>query len=66
MIRNRNWRRVVSERGSVYMEYAMLTSVMMAIAIAVFTPALSPTDWAGSFYGDDFVIRDAFMKLPYF
>ena len=63
---NRNWRRVVSERGSVYMEYAMLACVMMTVAIAVFTPALSQTSWAGAYYGDDFVVRDALINLPFF
>jgi len=62
---NRGWRRVESERGSVFMEYAIIASLLTAVAIAAFTPA-SGGLWAGSNFGNDYVIREILIGLPYF
>lgn len=70
MGKNRNWRRIESERGSVFLEYALITSMLTIVAIAVFTPAFEDLTggqlWAGSNFGNDYLIRDALFKLPFF
>jgi len=63
---NRGVNRVRSDRGSVFLEYALLSSVIVPIAISVFTPLIFPDAWAGAYFGDDFMIRDALIKLPFF
>jgi len=64
---NRNWwRRLDSDRGSVFLEYAMLMSLVTFVAISAFSPALLPNGWAGANFGNDFMIRDALIKNPYF
>lgn len=61
---NRNWRRVESDRGSVFLEYALLASVLTTVAILAFTPAQQT--WAGMNFGNDYQIREIFLKLPIF
>lgn len=64
-MRNRAWRRIESERGSVFLEYALIASLLTTVAIVAFTPA-SGGLWAGSNFGNDFLIRDALLNLPFF
>ena len=61
-----NWKRALrklgSERGSVYMEYALLSCLVLLTAFAAFAP--------GSIIyrniGRDYLVRTVFMKLPLF
>ena len=64
-MKDRNWRRIASERGSVFVEYALLASVLTVVAVAAFTPAGGGV-WAGSQFGNDYVIREILIGLPYF
>ncbi len=54
--------RVMSERGSTYMEYAMLTSMVFIGAIAAF----SPGSVAFRALGADFAFRSLIIRLPIF
>lgn len=53
-------RRLGSEGGSAYLEYAMLTGAVVAIAVAAFAPG-SPVNEA---LGSDYLFREALIKLP--
>ncbi len=55
-------RRLMSERGSVYLEYALITSVTVGLAALLLTPD-SPL-FAG--LGYDYSFREALIKLPIF
>ena len=58
----RAWRRVVSERGSVFLEYAMLSALVSTVALMAFRPG-SPLN-AG--VGADYALREVMLKLPIF
>lgn len=55
-------KKALSERGSVFLEYAMITSLVLIVAIGVFKPG-------NSIYkniGRDYRFRSIIMKLPVF
>ncbi len=56
------WHRVASDRGSTYMEYAMLTAMVFVGAIAAF----SPGSFAFRALGADFAFRSLLIRLPIF
>jgi len=56
------WRRVWSDRGTAYLEYATVAAVVLFIATAAFTPG-SPVNEA---LGCDFALREVLIKLPIF
>lgn len=53
-------RKISSDRGSVYLEYALLTALVLIGAIA----ALRPGSVIYKNIGRDFVVRSIVMKLP--
>ena len=55
-------RRLRSERGSAYLEYALLTSLVVAVAIAAFAPDSLVNEALGS----DYLFREVLIKLPVF
>ena len=55
-------RKIVSDRGSVFAEYAMLTAAVTLVAIAAFAPD-SPVNEA---IGCDYNTREFLIKLPLF
>ena len=55
-------RRLASERGSVYLEYALVSSVTLGVAAL----ALNPDSWFFKGLGVDFAFREMLMKLPIF
>ena len=59
---NRFKRRIASERGSVYLEYALVTSLTLGIAALLINP--SSQIFAG--LGWDYEFREALIKLPIF
>ena len=56
------WRKVTSERGSVFAEYAMLTSFVTLFAIAAFAPGSRFMNGIGW----DYNFRELLIKLPIF
>lgn len=58
----RTWRNLISARGSVYMEYCLLTSVVFLTAAAVFAPG----SWVYRALGADFELREVLLRLPIF
>ena len=60
--KGRWWRRIISERASVYLEYALLSSVLFAVAIAAF----SPSSAISSALGIDLAFREILIKMPIF
>jgi len=59
---NRLWRRVASDRGSAYLEYALVQLLVFFVAVAAFTPGSIINEAVGS----DFNFRSVLMKLPIF
>lgn len=57
---NRLWRRLGSERGSAYLEYALVQLLVVFVALAAFTPGSVINEAVGS----DFTFREVIMKLP--
>ena len=55
-------RRLASERGSVYLEYALVTTVTLAIAMVL----LNPESQLFAGLGYDYEFREALIKLPIF
>ena len=55
-------RRLASERGSVYLEYALVTSVTLGAAVLAFNLA----SWFFKGLGVDFAFREVLIKLPIF
>ena len=55
-------RRLASERGSVYLEYALVTSVTLVAAVLAF----NPDSWFFKGLGVDFAFREVLIKLPIF
>ena len=55
-------RRIASERASVYLEYAMVTSVTIALALLAF----NPDSWFFKGLGLDYEFREVLIKLPIF
>lgn len=55
-------RRLESERGSVFLEYALVSSITLGIAAL----ALNPDSWLFKGLGMDFAFREMLMKLPIF
>jgi len=55
-------RRLESERASVYLEYALVTSVTLGIAALV----LNPNTWFFKGLGLDYAFRETLIKLPIF
>jgi len=56
------WRKIVSERGSVFAEYAMLSSLVTICAIAAFAPGSRFMNGIGW----DYNFRELLIKLPIF
>lgn len=59
---NRLWRRIASERGSAYLEYALVQLLVVFFAVAAFTPGSAINEAVGS----DYVFREVLIKLPIF
>lgn len=59
---NRIWRRVASERGSVYLEYALVQLFVVLVAVSAFTPGSAINEAVGT----DFTVREILIKLPIF
>lgn len=57
---SRLWRRLESERGSAYLEYALLQLLVVFVVLAAFTPGSVINEAVGS----DFAFREVVMKLP--
>ena len=55
-------RRIASERASVYLEYALVTSVVLAVAALAF----NPESWFFKGLGVDYTFREVLIKLPIF
>ena len=55
-------RRLESERGSVYMEYALVTSLTLGLAAVAF----NPDSWFFKGLGLDYAFREMIVKLPIF
>jgi len=55
-------RRLASERASVYLEYALVSSVMLGIAAVM----LNPDSWFFKGLGLDYAFREMMIKLPIF
>ena len=55
-------RRITSERASVYLEYALVTTVMLGIAAVAFNPG----SWFFKGLGVDYAFREILIKLPIF
>ena len=55
-------RRIVSERASVYLEYAIVTCIMLVFAAVAF----KPDSWFFKGLGVDYSFREALIKLPIF
>ena len=55
-------RRLVSERASVYLEYALVTTVTLGIAAVL----LNPESWFFKGLGFDYAYREVLIKLPIF
>ena len=55
-------RRLASERASVYLEYALVTSVMLGVAAVM----LNPDSWFFKGLGLDYEFREVLIKLPIF
>ena len=58
----RIWRRLESERGSVYMEYALVTSLTLGLAAVAF----NSDSWFFKGLGLDYAFREMIIKLPIF
>jgi len=58
----RIWRRLVTDRGSVFAEYAYLTAAVTLVAIAAFEPGSR----VNAAIGQDYDMRQLFIKLPIF
>ena len=55
-------RRLVSDRGSVYLEYALVTSLTLGLAALAF----NPESWFFRGLGLDYAFREMIIKLPIF
>ena len=55
-------RRLASERASVYLEYALVTSITLAVAALAF----NPESWFFKGLGVDYAFREVMIKLPIF
>ena len=55
-------RRLASERGSVYLEYALVTSLTLGLAAIAF----NPDSWFFKGLGLDYAFREMIIKLPIF
>ena len=58
----RAWRRLDSDRGSVFLEYALLSSLVFVVAIEAFAPGSA----INTALGADFHFRELLIKLPIF
>ena len=58
----RIWRRITSERGSVSLEYALVTTVTLGSAAVAF----NPESWFFKGLGVDYAFREVLIKLPIF
>ena len=55
-------RRLASERASVYLEYALVSSLMLGLAAVM----LNPDSWFFKGLGLDYAFREMMIKLPIF
>lgn len=55
-------RRLVSERGSIYLEYVLISFMTLGVAALL----LDPSGMLFRGIGYDFAFREAIMKLPIF
>lgn len=62
MTKNRLWRRLRSDRGSAYLEYALVQFLVVFVAVAAFTPGSVINEAVGS----DYTFREILIKLPIF
>lgn len=56
------WRRLKSDRGSVFAEYAYLTAAVTLVALSAFSPDSKINEMIGA----DYNMRQLFIKLPFF
>lgn len=54
-------RKIVSDRGSVFAEYAMLTAAVTLVAISAF----APNSVINKAIGCDYFLREIFIKMPW-
>ena len=54
--------RIVSDRGSVYLEYALVGAFVFVVAVSAFAPGSVVNEALGS----DFTFREFLIKLPIF
>lgn len=54
--------RLLSDRGSVYLEYALVASITLGVAAL----ALNPDSWLFKGLGLDYAFREMLIKLPIF
>lgn len=55
-------RRLLSERASVYLEYALVTTITLGVAALAF----NPESWFFKGLGVDYAFREVMIKLPIF
>lgn len=55
-------RRIASERASVYLEYAIVSSIMLVVAVTL----LNPSGWFFRGLGLDYAFREFLIKSPFF
>ena len=55
-------RRLLSEKASVYLEYALVTTVTLGVAALAF----NPESWFFKGLGVDYAFREVMIKLPIF
>ncbi len=55
-------RRIASERASVYLEYAIVSAIMLVVAVTL----LNPSGWFSRGLGLDYSFREIMIKLPIF
>lgn len=57
---HRLWRRLKSDRGSAYLEYALVQLLVAFVVVAAFAPGSIINDAVGA----DFTFREIIIKLP--
>lgn len=55
-------RRIKSERASVFYEYAVVSSITLALAALM----LNPSSWLFRGLGFDYAFREVMIKFPFF
>ena len=60
--KERLWRRIKSDRGSIFVEYAMVSAVVTLVAMVAFTPGSAFMTGIGW----DYNFRELLIKWPIF